>query len=41
MIQTKKLTDSTLKRITKQDNTYEDVHIKDVPSNGTRNIFNN
>ena len=30
---TKKLTDSTLKRITKTDNTYEDVRITDVPSN--------
>lgn len=33
MIETKKLTDSTLKRITKSNNTYEDVHITDVPSN--------
>ena len=33
MIQTKKLTDATLKRIVKSDNTYEDVHITDVPSN--------
>lgn len=33
MIITKKLTDSTLKRITKSDNTYEDVHITDIESN--------
>ena len=33
MIETKKLNDSTLKRITKSNNTYEDVHITDVPSN--------
>lgn len=33
MIETKKLTDSTLKRITKSNNNYEDVHITDVPSN--------
>ncbi|MCR4897840.1 MAG: hypothetical protein K5892_01305, partial [Acholeplasmatales bacterium] len=33
MIETKKLNDSTLKRITKSDNTYEDIHITDVPSN--------
>ena len=33
MIETKKLNDSTLKRTTKSNNTYEDVHITDVPSN--------
>lgn len=33
MIETKKLTDATLRRITKSDNTYEDVHISDVPGN--------
>ncbi len=33
MIETKKLSDLTLKRITKSDNTFEDVHITDVPSN--------
>ena len=44
MIETKKLSDLTLKRITKSDNTFEDVHITDVPtniiSNGT-NITDN
>ncbi len=33
MIETKKLADATLRRITKSDNTYEDVHISDVPVN--------
>lgn len=33
MIETKKLSDLTLKRIIKSDNTFEDVHITDVPSN--------
>ena len=36
----KKLTDSTLKRITKSDNKYEDVHITDVPSNVISNGTN-
>jgi len=40
MIETKKLTDSTLKRITKSNNTYEDVHITDVPSNVLENGTN-
>lgn len=40
MIETKKLTDLTLKRITKSDNTYEDVHITDVPSNVISNGTN-
>lgn len=33
MIETKKLTDTTLKRIIKSDNTTLDVHITDVPEN--------
>lgn len=33
MIEAKKLTDATLRRITKSDSTYEDVHISDVPGN--------
>lgn len=40
MIETKKLNDSTLKRITKSNNTYEDVHITDVPSNVISNGTN-
>ena len=33
MIETKKLNDATLRRITRSDNTTEDVHLTDVPSN--------
>ena len=40
MIETQKLEDSTLKRITKSNNTYEDVHITDVPSNVISNGTN-
>ena len=45
MIETKKLSDLTLKRITKSDNTFEDVHITYVPSNiisnrGIAGVFN-
>ena len=33
MIETKKLNDATLRRITRSDNTTEDVHLTDVPNN--------
>ncbi|MBQ6782612.1 MAG: hypothetical protein IJP63_01230 [Acholeplasmatales bacterium] len=33
MIETKKLNDATLRRITRSDSTTEDVHLTDVPSN--------
>ncbi|MBQ6782816.1 MAG: hypothetical protein IJP63_02260, partial [Acholeplasmatales bacterium] len=33
MIETKKLNEATLRRITRSDNTIEDVHLTDVPSN--------
>ena len=33
MIETKKLNDATLRRITRSDNTSEDVHLTDVPNN--------
>jgi hypothetical protein len=32
MIETKKLNDATLRRITRSDNTTEDVHLTDVPT---------